>query len=85
MERGLDAPEGDGVSHRRLDEVGQGLARLENRLEVSAQGRLDADLRDDGGLHDDSVLRLGYVGNSPSLRRAFIIAQTRYILDSVFA
>jgi hypothetical protein len=74
MERGLDTPEGDGVSHGRFDEVGQGFARLEHGLELSAQLWLDPDLGYYGGLHERSVLRLSYARNelrwcAPSTRR----------------
>jgi hypothetical protein len=51
MECGLHAPESDGVSHSRFNEVGQGLALPENGLEFSTQLRLDADLGYDSGLH----------------------------------
>lgn len=44
VERGLDAPESDGVSQGRFDEVGQGFALPEHGLELSAQLWLDADL-----------------------------------------
>src|SRR5512143_1093389 len=60
MELGLHAPERDSVAHRRFDEVGQGLALLEHRLEFGSQLRLDADLGDDCGLHHNSVLRMRY-------------------------
>ena len=63
MERGLDAPESDGVWHSRFDEVGQGFARLEHGLELSAQLWLDADLGYHGGLHEGIVLRLRYACN----------------------
>jgi hypothetical protein len=58
MEHGLDAPESDGVSHRRFDEVGQGLARSENALEFSAQLWFNADLGYDSRLHRSKVLCL---------------------------
>lgn len=51
MERGLDAPECDGVSHSRFDEVGQGLTLPENGLEFSTQLWFDADLGNDSGFH----------------------------------
>jgi hypothetical protein len=44
MECGLDASESDGVSHRGLDEVGQGFALSEYGIELGAQFWLDADL-----------------------------------------
>ena len=60
MERGLEAPESDRVSHSCFDEFGQRFARLEHGLKFSSQLWLDADLGYDGGLHARSVLRVGY-------------------------
>lgn len=48
VECGLDASESDSASHRRFDEVAQGLALLEDRLEFGTQLWLDADLGNDG-------------------------------------
>jgi len=56
----LDAPESDGVSHTRFDEVGQRLALPENGLKFSTQFWFDANLGYDSGLHGRSVLRLRY-------------------------
>jgi hypothetical protein len=67
MERGLDAPECDGVSHSRFDEVGQGLALLKHRPEFGTQFGLDADLGDDSSCHRSIVLRLGYRRNDSDL------------------
>jgi hypothetical protein len=63
MERGLDAPESDRVSHSCFDEFGQRFAWLEHGLKFGAQLWLDADLGYDGGLHARSVLRMGYTHN----------------------
>ena len=48
MEGGLNASEGNGVSNRRFDEVGQGFALPENGLKLGTQLWLDADLGDNG-------------------------------------
>lgn len=63
MECGLYSPKRDGVSHGRFDELSQRLALLQHRLQLSAQFWLDADLGDDGGFHEKSVLRLRYANN----------------------
>jgi hypothetical protein len=63
MKISLDAPECDGISHRRFDEVSQGFAWMEHGLKLGAQGWFDADLKNDGGFHPTSVLRLSYVFN----------------------
>ena len=60
VECSLYATEGDGASHRSLDELGQGLALPEDGLEFGAQLGLDADLGNDGCLDAGSVLRVGY-------------------------
>jgi hypothetical protein len=60
VECSLYATEGDGASHRSLDELGQGLALPEDGLELGAQLGLDADLGYHSGLHERSVLRLLY-------------------------
>ena len=65
MERGLEAPESDRVSHSCFDEFGQRFARLEHGLKFSSQLWFDADLGYDGGLHARSVLRVGYARNGP--------------------
>ncbi len=60
VEVGLHAPEGNRVSHRRFDEVGQGLALFEHQLQFGSKFPLDADLWDDSVFHGVSVLRMSY-------------------------
>ena len=59
MERGLDTPEGDRVSHSCFDEFGQRFAWLKHGLKLGAHLWLDARLGYDGGLHAKSLLRVG--------------------------
>jgi hypothetical protein len=63
MEISLDAPECDGISYRRFDEVGQCFARVEHGLKLGAQGWFDTDLGNDGRFHAPIVLRLSCAFN----------------------